>query len=113
LKKDNGFTLIEILIAAALLMTIVITMVPIISLIQNERHILSERRNLSLKLHDELQPVLWADDRHLPSSYVEIHDQKEIVFLFEEENDYVKGCVEWENVKKQQETFCLYGSPEQ
>ncbi|GAB3791359.1 hypothetical protein [Virgibacillus kimchii] len=111
MKKSNGFSFIEILIAASLLMTFVSIIVPIISLVQTEREVLSERRNFTLKLHDELQSFLWMDDTALPSNFAETLQQKEIEFSFKSENGFVKGCAEWQNAKKENESFCLYGYP--
>jgi len=113
LKKNDGFTLIEVLIAATLLLTVVTTIVPIISLVQSERQVLSERRTLSLKVHDELQQFLWLEDITLPAGYTNTIHGREVQLTFKEENDYVKGCAKWQNAKKRNESFCLYGIPKQ
>jgi len=111
LKKNNGFTLIEVIIAAALLMTAAATIVPIISLVQSERQVLSDRRAFSLKVHDELQQFLWLEDVTLPAHFSQTIHQKKIQFSFRKESGYVKGCAEWQNAKKRSESFCLYGLP--
>jgi len=113
LKKSNGFTLIETLLAASLLLTVAATMVPIISLVNTEREILSERRTISLKTHDELQQFLWVKDAAIPADYLKTISKKEVRFTFKYENDFVKGCAEWQNAKKDHETFCLYGIQKQ
>jgi prepilin-type N-terminal cleavage/methylation domain-containing protein len=113
LKKNKGFTLIEVLIAATILMTVITTIVPIISLVQAERQVLSERRTLSLKLHDELQQFLWLEDITLPAAYSETIHEKAVQFTFIIENEYVKGCAEWQNAKRRTELFCLYGLPKE
>ncbi|WP_164216103.1 hypothetical protein [Virgibacillus sp. YIM 98842] len=111
LKKSNGFTFIETLIAASLLLTAVTTVVPIISLMHTEREVLSERRAISLELHDELQQFLWTEEAPVPSDYLKINDKKEVRYTFQYENEFVKGCAEWQNAKKIHESFCLYGLP--
>ncbi|MFA1821547.1 type II secretion system protein [Virgibacillus oceani] len=109
MKKNEGFTLIEVLIATTILMTVVTTAVPIISMVQSERQVLSERRTISLKVHDELQQFLWLEDITLPTAYSETIHEKAVQFTFKKENEYVKGCAEWQNAKRRSESFCLYG----
>lgn len=112
MKKNNGFSLAEILIASAILMSVATTVLPIISLLHSERQVLSDRRALSLMVHDELQQFLWTDTAP-PAAYVKTIRKKEVQFTFVQENEYVKGCAEWENAKKRHEAFCLYGLPKQ
>lgn len=84
------------------------TIIPIGSLIERERTVLSEKRTFSAKLHDELQLYLW-NERSLPSSYSKTFDSIDVTFNFTNEGKYMKGCVEWENARKKPETICLYG----
>lgn len=84
------------------------TMIPIISLLEQERTVLSERRTFSAKLHDELQAFLW-NDLQLPSSYLVEIDLIDVTFSFTYEEQFIKGCVNWENARKKSETICLYG----
>src|SRR5699024_8782188 len=111
LKKNDGFTLIEVIIAATLLMTVITTVVPIISLVHSERQVLSDRRAISLKVHDNLQPFLWLKNQILTANYSEINHEKEVQITCKKENNYVKGCAEWQNAKRRSETFCLHGLP--
>lgn len=84
------------------------TIIPMTSLLEQERTVLSERRVLSAKLHDELQPFLW-NDLQIPSSYSEKSELIDVTFSFTYEGQYIKGCVDWENARKKDETICLYG----
>ncbi|WP_327605832.1 prepilin-type N-terminal cleavage/methylation domain-containing protein [Virgibacillus tibetensis] len=108
LLKNSGFTLIEVLIASSLLMMIVTTIVPLLSLLSYERTILGERRAVSYQLHDELQDYIWGENETIPFSSIETIDEKEVLFEFKMENEFVKGCAKWENVKKFNEKICLY-----
>ncbi|GAB3052016.1 prepilin-type N-terminal cleavage/methylation domain-containing protein [Virgibacillus ainsalahensis] len=110
--KTNGFTLIEVLIASTLLITVVTTVFPIITLLTNEKDNLSDRRILTSKVHDELQDYLWDKEKSTPDQFTEIIRMKEVTFTFTKEKEYIKGCARWENVKKTKETICLYGISE-
>src|SRR5690625_5779561 len=68
LLNSKGFTLVEVILASSMIMVIIMTIVPMGSLLEREKAVLSERRILSLKLHDELQPFLW-NDQPLPARY--------------------------------------------
>lgn len=110
--KSDGFTLIEVLIATSLLMFIISTFVPIFSLLNNERIILSDRRTITSQLHDELQAFLWDDPNVIPVHFTKNSKHKKISFDFTKEKNLIKGCANWENVKKSKETICLYGYPQ-
>jgi len=86
----------------------VMIFMPIISLLHQERMILSDRRLFSNKLHDELQKHLWTEFTS-PQLYSKIIHSKHVVFDFSVEKGVLKGCIAWENARKNEETFCLYG----
>jgi len=110
--KSNGFTIIEVIVASTILMTVITTMVPIISILEKEQNILSERRVITHQLHDELQPYLWGDNLSSNTEFTKVINKQTVTFHFLKENDYLKGCVRWENGRKRNETVCLYGLPE-
>ena len=112
LKAHNGFTLIEVIAAAAILMNVIAVAAPITSTLVKEKSILSERRFYINVLHDELQIYLWEKPSQIPNTFTKRIQGKETVFQFEMENRYVKGCIHWENAKQKEETICLYGLPE-
>lgn len=108
LPRINGFTLIEVLIAASIIFLLISTILPISFLIEQERTVLSERRVLTAKLHDELQPFLWSN-LEIPSSYSKRFDLIDVTLNFTYEEQYIKGCADWENARKKSERICLYG----
>jgi len=113
LKSNKGFTLIEVLIASSIIIMMVTTFVPITSLLLHEREVLSDRRIITSRLHDELQPVLWKEHKAAPPSiYTKSIRSTRAKFHFSYEQEFIKGCVEWQNVKKKKEKLCLYGLPE-
>lgn len=112
LLNSKGFTLIEVLIASSLLLLMVSTFVPIFSLLNNERSVLSDRRTISSQLHDELQHYLWDESAATPARFIDTIQHKEVTFRFNTENDFVKGCANWKNVKQSDEVICLYGIPQ-
>ena len=107
LLNSKGFTLVEVILASSMIMVIIMTIVPMGSLLEREKAVLSERRILSLKLHDELQPFLW-NDQPLPARYSSKFNFIDVHFHFTFDGDYVKGCVSWKNARGKSETICLY-----
>ncbi|MFD2046053.1 prepilin-type N-terminal cleavage/methylation domain-containing protein [Ornithinibacillus salinisoli] len=112
MKKNDGFSFIEVLISLSIVLLIISTVVPINSLVDKERTTLKERRVISLRLHDELQLILWDKDVQYPKAKEILIDNTSYQFLFSKENNYLKGCVEWKNAKKQADKLCLYGLPQ-
>lgn len=110
LSNNRGFTLIEVLVAFSLIMMLVTTFIPISSIIEKHTSILSDRRVISSKLHDELQKQLWEKKSLSSESVIIKVNKKAVTFFFTNENELIKGCAKWENVKNQNEKFCLYGS---
>lgn len=110
--NPNGFTLFEVLVAAGILLSAVTVLAPIITLLHQERDVQHERRMLVYYLHDELQPFLW-ENAELPAQYNETIESTAVSFEFNLENELIKGCANWENVKGKNETLCLFGKAEQ
>lgn len=111
MKKNNGFSFIEVLVAFSIVMMLVLTILPMISLIRQEEAILSDRRYISNRLHDDLQSVIWNTDP-VPSTYSEIIRSNDVRFTFTKEQQFIKGCGYWKNIKKRAEKVCLYGVKE-
>lgn len=74
-----------------------------------EREILHQKRIFINKLHEELQPYLWNNRLITPEYYTKEMNAVTLKFQFYSENELLKGCVEWKNVKSQAEQICLYG----
>lgn len=109
LKIRNGFTLIEVIAATAILLNFIAVVVPVTSTLLKEKTVLHERRTMTNALHDQLQVYLWDSSIEMPQSLTKVVRQKEAAFLFEEEREFIKGCVTWENAREINERFCLYG----
>ncbi|WP_029271023.1 prepilin-type N-terminal cleavage/methylation domain-containing protein [Virgibacillus alimentarius] len=109
MNNNKGFTLIEVLVASSIIFTIVSTTVPITSLLLKEREILSDRRIITSRLHDELQPFLWEKKKTLPSTFIKTISETPVKFHFSYKEKLIKGCAEWENVKERNEKICIYG----
>lgn len=110
LLNNKGFTLIEVLVSFSLIMLLATTFLPISSIIQQHTTILSDKRIVSSKLHDELLDQLWGKQNLSSQSYTKIVNKKLVSFDFIIENELTKGCAIWENAKNKNEKFCLYGS---
>lgn len=103
--------MIETLIATSIILMLIITMIPIISLMNTEKKLRLERLEFMNSLHDALQPYLWME-QPIPHTYQKNIDLKPVTFSFVREGNMIKGCVEWNNVKQTEERVCLYGIPE-
>ncbi|MFC3039056.1 type II secretion system protein [Virgibacillus xinjiangensis] len=110
--NTRGFTFIESLVAFTILMTTVTTVFPIIALVSTEQAILSDRRDISLRLHDELQLYIRQDDRPLPAEYTKSHSVRDVTYSFFMDAGFIKGCAEWKNAKHKEEIYCIYGIKE-
>ncbi len=85
-------------------------LVPVVMLIKTENMVLHERRSLASDLHDEMQPYIW-EAKALPVTIIkETKNNKEATFSILIENQLLKGCVEWDNAKMENDKICLYGS---
>lgn len=109
LLNNKGFSLIESLVAVTLLMMMISTLIPITNLLIYEREILHQKRLFGNELHAELQPYLWDGQDSIPTEYFKTVNETKLKFIFLAENQLLKGCVEWKNVKNKTNQICLYG----
>jgi len=99
---------VEVLIASSIFLSIIITLIPIAAIVKQEQNMLKIKREAVLMLHDELQDFLWKDTS-LPATIERDVKNTQVIFHFEKEGKYVKGCTDIEARKGKQETICLYG----
>ncbi|WP_405101202.1 hypothetical protein [Oceanobacillus sp. FSL H7-0719] len=108
MKEKNGYSIIEVIIAASLFLSTVAIFVPILNQLQIEKNILRDKRIAIYQLHEELQQYIWTDTPILPAAYSDNISGTPLQFKFIEINQLIKGCVEWKNAKQISETHCLY-----
>lgn len=101
--------MIEVLVAMSILLMLVATIIPVDTLMKQERKNLQDRRLIVLYLHDELQQFLNHSTKQQEKEVVV--NQTEVTIMFSLENEYIKGCASWKNVKNRSEQICLYGLP--
>ncbi|GGK03240.1 hypothetical protein GCM10007063_26810 [Lentibacillus kapialis] len=109
MKNSNGFSLIESLVAASLLMMVITTVIPLTSLLLHERETLQQKQNISGELHHQLQTFLREEQTNLPHRLLKTIDGTEAEFRFIAESNLVKGCATWKNANERESQFCLYG----
>src|SRR5699024_8165736 len=109
LKNNKAFTLIEVLVGSSILFIIIITIVPLNSLLESERNLLRDRYDYTNKLHDELQSFIW-EDKKIPVTYERRINKNTVCFEFSKESrELIKGRVNWQNVRSKNEEICVYG----
>lgn len=112
LIKDNGFAWIETMMILQVLVIVALTIIPIFSILTQEKLIITERTIVMMKLHDELQRAIYEGELER-NRFTESIDQRIVHFTFDYEHELIKGCAIWENAKNRDEQFCLYGMAEQ
>lgn len=113
LSNRNGFTLVEALTGMSIISFIIIITLPLHHILQLEREVLHERRIFNYYLHDELIKEINRQGSEIRNSFSTEINNKNINISFENESLYLKGCVNWTNAKKSEETYCLYGIEKQ
>jgi len=112
MRNAKGFSFIEILISVSLILFLAALCIPISSKLHIERKILSERRQFTQLLHDELQTFIWSTENSPALHFVRIKKEKEIQISYIPIGNKWKGCATWINAKHEQEESCLYGISE-
>ncbi len=107
MKKSNGFSLVEVIIATTILFSYISLLTPILSHIGKEQILLRNHLEYIHLLHDELV-VLLGEKKELPLIYTNKTNDQEIQFTFTNENGFIKGGVKW-NANEKEESPCLYG----
>lgn len=108
LKNNKGFIWIETLISLSIVILLATTIIPIYMTVQQEKRVLHDRTVISFYLYNELNRVLFEENNDEWTETVNIANRT-VELTFEEEMEYVKGCVSWQNVKRRMENLCLYG----
>lgn len=111
MEKKNAFSVIEVFISSSLFLSTVLIFIPIVSNLQIEKQVLSDRRMISILLQEELQQYIWEEEPLLPTEETIKINEKMLQFKFSKENDLIKGCVYWQNAKEMDETLCFHGLP--
>lgn len=107
--KNNGFIWIESLVSLSVIMLLATIIFPVYSSVKKEKRILHDRTVISLFLYDELQRELYYMKLQENRTETITISDCQVTLTFKNEDEYVKGCVTWINVKGRTENFCLYG----
>lgn len=113
LMNKNGFFWIETLVSLSIVMIVVSVIIPLHATIKQEKRVLHDRTIISLYLFDELQNTLFIQSDKSERTQSKNISNRHVTITFNRENELIKGCVNWENVKGRSESLCLYGISEQ
>ncbi|WP_197431775.1 type II secretion system protein [Lentibacillus sp. JNUCC-1] len=109
MKQYNGFTFTETLVAFSIVLMLVTTALPVVSLLKRERSNLDIRLAVGNLLHDELQQHIFIPQEADFTPYNRNMQNKSITFSFKPTNQYIEGCATWINERQKEEKVCLYG----
>lgn len=102
--------MLEALVAMTIIFSLVLTIIPIHSTLQLERTLNKEKRDITYRLHDELLAALASDHSLQASQQINVnHTEVRIAFI--KDDEVIKACASWEDVKGHQQKVCLYGYP--
>ncbi|WP_028783200.1 type II secretion system protein [Thalassobacillus devorans] len=105
--KYNGFTLLEVIVAFGLLLTLMLSTIPIIMKVNLEEAILTDRRKVTSILHDEL--IKKVNDPGVGLLSYSINDFTMINVDFDIKEGLIKACADWANKQNHTEKVCLNG----
>jgi hypothetical protein len=108
LKNSNGFSITEALVSFSIIMVLCITLLPLSSLVSQERNVLSQKRIVIYQLHDEIQTVLWEGINE-NTIHRNVGSVSVTITFSASEAGVIEGCATWINSRKRQEEVCLYG----
>lgn len=111
--RINGFLLPEVLLTMNIIILVSLTIIPVFTLVAQEKKILHDRAMIAMRLHDELQLLIWDSSGELEKEFTETISDQKVAFHFTEIDDFIKGCAVWNNVKQRPENICYYGLVEE
>lgn len=85
---------------------IAIMIIPIYTLVESERKHLYDKRNIINGLHDELQ--VWILTDQVDRTWTKKIEHREVILQFNTENEWLKGCAYWTDVRAREQSECLY-----
>ncbi|WP_067836898.1 prepilin-type N-terminal cleavage/methylation domain-containing protein [Amphibacillus sediminis] len=103
--NEQGFSLLELLLAFAISLIIITTFIPMINWIKLEQSILIERVEHYHLLHNFLQNI---DPISLPITKKINTKNNEMEVTFTYDQGLIRGMGTWKNAKRQKEQAILY-----
>lgn len=108
MRNNDGFTLLESIVAMTIIFSLMLTILPIHSTLQLERALNKEKRDITYHLHDELLYALEATNQ-LKSNYIIETVFTNLQIEFTETKNTLKACATWIDLKERDQEVCLYG----
>ncbi|MFC4404224.1 hypothetical protein [Gracilibacillus xinjiangensis] len=107
LKNNNeaGYFLFEVMIGTFILLSVLLSILPLVQQLKIENHKLLERTIVTHKLYDSL--LLLNESSPADITYTDWINTN-VVVTIRPVPPYWKGCANWDNVKSDSEQVCLY-----
>lgn len=107
LRNDNGFTLIEVLVATSLLFLTLSFILPSFVILHSERQSLYREIEIVQQLEQKLHDASLESER-IPFQISEEISGRFITYIFTIDDQLIKGCAHWETEKTDETSMCLY-----
>lgn len=100
--------MIQTLIAFTIIMMLVMTITPSIVIIKKEQNVLNQRLKNSHYLHDIL-----IEELNKNTSQIKNDKDTDLNYTIKYQDELIKVCGTWVNIKEKQENRCYYGKKKQ
>lgn len=95
MRNDNGFTLIEVLAALAILMMTTATAVPVLIQVYQERQAIREEQQAFEALSNHIQLVLLGEEAPVDQTIERNGLSYEIIWHDANQESTAKACISW------------------
>ncbi|WP_343836960.1 hypothetical protein [Salinibacillus aidingensis] len=102
--QPDGFAFMDMLVTLTFLLAMILIFLPIIQYTRDEHHLLSTRSQMMTELYNEM-----LNDQEEYPIYKQVkinHTPASIEINLADSS--ASGCITWENIKRKQESKCIY-----
>lgn len=108
LRGNNGFTLLETIIATTIIFIIIAVSYQVNSHIKMEQKVMEDRRAISYAVHGELLLYIYNKKNSDLSKDI-VYKEVSLTVSFIYNKGLIKACTRFENIMEREEVICLHG----